>query len=150
MQPQALALGLFGLTFLGSGKAMRPALTTMTTRGGRGILSLEAARTREEASVIRRVWGDEGDGAAKQSIWIDFLFIVGYGGFLITAAWWSATIADGRGWTGYALVSAVIAIAFAVAALCDIAENVGMLVELRGRPDDVVARCRCSSAPVLG
>ena len=139
MSLRAIALVLFALLFLGAGAAMKPSLDTMKAHGGKGILALEAARTRDEVSVIRRVWGDEGDRAAKRSIWIDFLFIVGYGGFLATAAWWAASVADGRGWTGYARFAAVLAIAFVVAALCDVAENVGMLAELRGGPDDVAA-----------
>lgn len=52
-------------------------------------------------------------------------------------SWWLAVVADGRHWPGWARLAVVLMVTFVVAALCDVAENIGMLNELPGPPDAV-------------
>lgn len=137
MWAKALALVVFLLIAVGAWRAMKPSLDTMKARGGKDIVALEFARTPDDVATLRRGWASEGDAAARRSIWVDFVFVVGYVGFPAFLCWWLAVVADGREWQGWARVAALAMVAFVVAGLCDLAENVGMLNELRGPPDAI-------------
>lgn len=129
-----LAVAVFAVLTVASYRAMKPSLDTMSAPGGRGMLALQDARTPAEVGAIRARWGPEGDAAARRSLWVDLPFILGYGGLLAFVAGWCAVAADGRGWTGWARFGAVLAVLFVVAALADVAEDVGLFAELRTAP----------------
>lgn len=131
MAARILLLVTFAVIFVVSYAAMAPSIDMMKARGGKHIVDLAGARTAEDVLVIRRTWGPEGDAAARRSLWVDFPFILGYGGFLVTAAWSAAVVANDKGWSGWTRVAATLAIVFTVGALCDVAENVGTFAELR-------------------
>jgi hypothetical protein len=123
---------------------MKPSLRAIKARGY-GIVALELARTADQVRLIRRAWGPEGDAAARRSILADFAFVAGYGGFLVTAACWCGAVLRHRRSWGWMHLAYALAIAFAVAAACDVLENIGMLAELR-TPEVVPGRW----PPVVG
>ena len=76
----------------------------MQDTGGPGIIAFELAGSNAQATEIMAEWGAAGQDAARLSLWLDFPYLVLYGAFLP-----------------------------AVAALCDVAEDVGLLLILDGR-----------------
>lgn len=89
-----------------------------------GIVSLELASTPSEAESIVARWDKEArvEGAVTAVHW-DFAFLVSYGiGLALLCLWTSRKL--GR----------VVAALALVAALCDAAENLGLLTELKGAP----------------
>jgi hypothetical protein len=137
MDVRWIVAGVLLVTSVAAGIAMRPSIRTMKAHGGKGIVALELARTPDDVATIRRVWGPRGDAAARTSIWIDFVLVAGYAGLLAFVAGWTAVSLDGIGRPGWARFAAVLMVAFAVAGLCDVVENAGMLAELAGSPDEV-------------
>jgi hypothetical protein len=103
----------------------------MKRTGGPGIIGLELARTTDAVQSIIRSWGASGVAAARAGLYYDFILIVGYAGFisivLATAShtlgiktwWWMATVSNFLAW--FALLTG----------LCDVLENLSLLVLLR-------------------
>ena len=71
--------------------AMAPSDATMKDHGGHGIIPFEVAGSQDRADEIMGEWGDEGQDAARESLWIDFGFLAAYGTFLTLAI---ATVRD--------------------------------------------------------
>src|SRR3954451_20805327 len=107
--------------------AMSPSDGRMRDTGGPGIVSLELSGGQEQADEILAEWGDEGRDAARESLWIDFGFLLAYGTFLTLALRWARVVALERGRTRLARIGIVAVWLGAVAAACDAIENVFLL-----------------------
>lgn len=89
-----------------------------------GIVSLELAKTTEQASLIINEWEEE--GVLKQAItntYIDFVFILFYALFLYAYCFFIST--KQQPWA--ATISRTLAIAALTAGFCDVIENYFML-----------------------
>jgi hypothetical protein len=89
-----------------------------------GIVSLELAKTTEQATLIINEWEEE--VVVKQAItntYIDFVFILFYALFLYAYCFFIST----KQQTWAATVSRTLAIAALTAGLCDVLENYCML-----------------------
>ncbi len=104
----------------------------MQSTGGPGIVGLELAGTTDRATQIMAEWGQTGQDAARLSLWIDFVYLIAYGGFLALAILAVRDAARRRGWETYARYGTAIAVLPIVAALCDVVEDVGLLLVLDG------------------
>lgn len=101
---------------------LAPLEAVMTARG-HGIVDLELAWTNSRLATILRDWGSVGLSAARRQIWWDFAFIPAYA----LTLWSALRLAGGeRRWARRA------AVGVAVAALCDVVENLCLLVAVGG------------------
>ena len=105
----------------------------MQDTGGPGIIAFELAGSNAQATEIMAEWGAAGQDAARLSLWLDFPYLVLYGAFLTLAVLALRDAGRERGWDRYASYGLVVAFLPAVAALCDVAEAVGLLLILDGR-----------------
>jgi hypothetical protein len=101
--------------------------------GGPGIIGLELARSNARVTEIMAQWGATGQDAARLSIWLDFPYLILYGAFLTLAVLALRDAGRERGWDRYARWGIVVAFLPVFAALCDVAEDAGMLLMLEGR-----------------
>lgn len=121
------ALWLLAAGTLVFGLAQLPALGTMDDRGA-GILAFELARTSRRAAEIVAEWGEEGRSAARQSLWLDYPYLIAYG---LLLAGGCAAVARRWARLGRARLAALgRALAFAglAAAGFDAIENVALLM----------------------
>ena len=65
--------------------AMSPADQRMQDTGGPGMVPFELAGGQDRADEILAEWGEDGQDAARESLWIDFGFLLAYGTFLTLA-----------------------------------------------------------------
>lgn len=65
--------------------AMSPAEERMQDTGGPGMVPFELTGGQDGADEILSEWGDDGQDAARESLWIDFGFLIAYGAFLTLA-----------------------------------------------------------------
>ena len=65
--------------------AMSPSDRRMKDTGGPGIVPFEVSGGQDRADEILAEWGDDGQDAARESLWIDFGFLLAYGTFLTLA-----------------------------------------------------------------
>ena len=65
--------------------AMAPAEERMKDTGGPGMVPFELTGGEDRADEILAEWGEEGQDAARESLWIDFGFLLAYGTFLTLA-----------------------------------------------------------------
>jgi hypothetical protein len=90
----------------------------MRDSGGPGIVGFEFAGSEERAAEILADWGEEGEDAARASLWLDYVYILSYTGFLTLAAIATRDLAATRGWWRMAAAGvAVIPMAAAAGAL---------------------------------
>lgn len=127
-----------GLWVLGTATAVLFALLLlldlrMQSTGGPGIVGLELAGSTDRATQVLAEWGATGQDAARLSLVLDFAFLAAYAGFLALAVLALRDAGRERGWDRYARAGTAIAFLPLVAAACDVAENVGLLVMLEGR-----------------
>lgn len=102
----------------------------MRDSGGPGIVGFEFAGSEESAAEILGDWGEEGQDAARASLWIDYPYLLSYGAFLTLAAIATRELAVRRRWRWMA-AAGVAAIPAAAAAACfDAIEDVGLLLAL--------------------
>ena len=95
----------------------------MRDSGGPGIVGFELAGSEERAAEILGEWGEEGEDAARASLWIDYAYILSYGAFLTLA---------GHGGDLAPLLAAVCAVLkFALLALVIAYLLAGLLLRLR-------------------
>ena len=99
--------------------------------GGASIVAFERAGSWKNARAIMAAWGEQGQTAMRRTLWLDFVFIAGYGTLGATIAHVTAGHADYRGWPIYAHVATGAMIAFIVAAALDAIENVALFAVLR-------------------
>lgn len=113
----------------------------MQDAGGPGIVGFELAGSEQRAAEILADWGEEGQDAARLSLWLDFPYLLAYGAFLALAALALGDAAARRGWARLARLGRPAAVLAAGAAALDVAENVFLLIVLGGDGG--------SAAPVL-
>jgi hypothetical protein len=110
--------------------AMSPAQEQMQDTGGPGILPFELAGGQDRADEILAEWGEDGRSAARESLWIDFGFLLAYGAFLTLALAASRDRARQRGWRRLAAVGGIAVSLGALAAAFDALENVCLLLTI--------------------
>jgi hypothetical protein len=100
----------------------------MMDTGGPGIIAFELAGSEDRAAEILADWGYEGADAARESLWIDYAYLIAYGTFLVLVTWATRDLAQNRGWRRMAAIGTVlIPIPVAIAAF-DAVEDVGLLL----------------------
>lgn len=112
--------------------AMAPADSRMTDTGGPGIVPFELTGGEDRAEEIRAEWGEEGRDAARESLWIDFGFLLAYGTFLTLALRAVRDMAGGRGWSRLQALGRFAVWLGVAAAAFDALENVCLLLTLDG------------------
>jgi hypothetical protein len=109
---------------------MLPAEQRMHDGGGPGIVPFELAGGQDQADEILAEWGEEGRDAARESLWIDFGFLLAYGIFLTLALASTRDLARERGWRRLAAIGGAIISFGALGAAFDAVENVCLLLTL--------------------
>lgn len=112
--------------------AMSPADNRMKDTGGPGIVPFELTGGQDRADEILAEWGEEGKDAARESLWIDFGFLLAYGAFLTFALAAVRDLARQRGWRRLAAIGAVVVSFGALVAAFDALENICLLLTLGG------------------
>jgi len=112
--------------------AMAPADERMQDTGGPGIVPFELTGGQDRADEILAEWGEDGQDAARESLWIDFGFLLAYGAFLTLALAAVRDLARERGWRRLAAIGAVVVSFGVLAAGFDALENVCLLLTLDG------------------
>lgn len=111
--------------------AMSPAEERMQDRGP-GMVPFELAGGQDRADEILVEWGEEGQDAARESLWIDFGFLLAYGVFLTLALAATRDIAAERGWGRLARIGGIVVSFGALGAAFDALENTCLLLTLDG------------------
>lgn len=119
--------GVAALLFL---LAMSPSQNRMTDTGGPGIVPFELTGGQHRADEIMAEWGADGKDAARESLWIDFGFLIAYGTFLTLALRAVRDAAVKRGWRRLEAIGATAIWFGALAAGFDALENVCLLLTL--------------------
>ena len=88
--------------------AMSPAEGRMTDTGGPGMVPFELTGGQDRADEILSEWGEDGQDAARESLWIDFGFLLAYGTFLTLALVAVQDLAGNRGWRRLAAIGGVV------------------------------------------
>lgn len=104
----------------------------MQDTGGPGMVPFELTGGEEHADEILAEWGEEGQNAARESLWIDFGFLLAYGAFLTLALAATRDLARERGWTRLTAIGAVAVSLGALGAAFDALENICLLLTLDG------------------
>jgi hypothetical protein len=112
--------------------AMSPAEERMKDTGGPGMVPFELTGGQDRADEILDEWGEEGADAARESLWIDFGFLLAYGTFLTLALAATRDLSRERGWPRLTRIGAVIVSFGALAAAFDALENTCLLLTLEG------------------
>lgn len=110
--------------------AMSPADQRMRDSGGPGIVPFELAGSQDRADEILAEWGEDGQSAARESLWIDFGFLIAYGTFLTLALAAVRDLARGGGWRRLVAVGGVVVSFGALAAAADALEDICLLLTL--------------------
>jgi len=111
--------------------AMSPAEDRMQENGP-GMVPFELSGGQDRADEILGEWGDEGQDAAREQLWIDFGFLLAYGTFLTLAVAAVRDLARDRGWRRLAAIGGVVVYCGALGAGFDALENVCLLLTLGG------------------
>jgi hypothetical protein len=109
--------------------AMSPAEDRMKENGP-GMVPFELTGGEDRADEILGEWGEAGQDAAREQLWIDFGFLVAYGTFLTLAVAAVRDLARKRGWRRLAAIGAVVVYFGALGAGFDALENVCLLLTL--------------------
>lgn len=104
----------------------------MEDTGGPGMVPFELTGGQDRADEILAEWGADGKDAARESLWIDFGFLVAYGTFLTLALVSIRDLARQRGWRRLAAIGGVVFCFGALGAGFDALENVCLLLTLGG------------------
>lgn len=104
----------------------------MQDTGGPGMVPFELTGGEERAAEILAEWGEEGQDAARESLWIDFGFLLAYGTFLTLALAATRDLARERNWRRLTAIGAVVVSFGALGAAFDALENVCLLLTLDG------------------
>lgn len=112
--------------------AMSPADERMKDTGGPGILPFELTGGQDRADEILAEWGDDGQDAARESLWIDFGFLLAYGTFLTLALAATRDLARQRDWRRLAAIGGVVVSLGALVAAFDALENICLLLTIEG------------------
>jgi hypothetical protein len=112
--------------------AMSPAENRMRDTGGPGMIPFELTGGRGRAQEILSEWGEQGQDAARQSLTIDFGFLLAYGTFLTLALAAVRDLAKSRDWHRLVAVGRFAVFFGALGAAFDALENVCLLLTLDG------------------
>jgi hypothetical protein len=126
-----IVLGLLVLT-LAVGALALPALDDM---GDVGIIEFELARTSEQASEYYGELGERGRDGARESLYLDYPYLLLYGLFYAAACLVVAARAAERGRSRLAQWGRPLAWGALAGAACDAIENVALLRVLDGHTD---------------
>jgi hypothetical protein len=124
-----VATAIAALALLG---AMAPADQRMQDTGGPGIVTFELTGGQDRADEILAEWGNDGRDAARESLWIDFGFLLAYGTFLTFALAATRDLARERGWDRLTAIGRVVIPFGALVAAFDALENICLLLTLDG------------------
>jgi len=111
--------------------AMGPAEERMTENGP-GMVTFELSGGQDRADEILAEWGEEGQDAAREQLWIDYGFLLAYGAFLTLALAATRDLAAARGWRRMAGGGRVVVYFGALGAAFDALENACLLLTLDG------------------
>jgi hypothetical protein len=112
--------------------AMSPSDQRMKDTGSPGIVPFELTGGQNRADEILAEWGDKGQDAARESLWIDFGFLLAYGTLLTLALRAVRDMAATRHWHRFHAIGAVAIWFGAICAGFDALENICLLLTLRG------------------
>jgi hypothetical protein len=112
--------------------AMAPADGQMKDTGGPGIVPFELTGGQNRADEILAEWGEKGQDAARESLWIDFGFLLAYGTFLTLAVRAVRDMSGARGQNRLYAFGGVAIWFGALAAAFDALENICLLLTLEG------------------
>jgi len=112
--------------------AMSPAEQQMKDSGGPGMVPFELTGGQDRADEILAEWGEDGQDAARESLWIDFGFLIAYGTFLSLALAASRDLARERDWRRLAAIGGAIVSFGALGAAFDALENICLLLTIEG------------------
>jgi hypothetical protein len=112
--------------------AMLPAEQRMKDTGGPGMVPFELTGGQERADEILAEWGEDGQEAARESLWIDFAFLLAYGAFLTLALAAIRDLAREWSWRRLAGIGRIVVSFGALVAAFDALENICLLVTLDG------------------
>jgi hypothetical protein len=112
--------------------AMSPSDQRMRDTGGPGIVPFELTGGQDRADEILAEWGDKGQDAARESLWVDFGFLAVYGAFLTLALAATRDLAEERGWGRLATIGRVVVWFGALGAAFDALEDICLLLTLNG------------------
>ena len=111
--------------------AMSPAEDRMNENGP-GMVPFELTGGQDRADEILAEWGEEGQDAAREQLWIDFGFLLAYGTFLTLALAAVRDMARERNWRRLAAIGGVVVSFGALGAGFDALENTCLLLTLSG------------------
>jgi pimeloyl-ACP methyl ester carboxylesterase len=123
----------------------------MQEAGGWGIVDFELAGSEERSREILEDWGDDGEDAARLSLWLDFPYLALYGAFWFLAVAATRDLAKRCEWRRLAAAGPrVLWLPLAGAAL-DAVEDAFLLLALGERGGDVapLAATVCASGKFL-
>ena len=129
-----IALGIATVLLGGFLLAIDPA---REAEGNPSIVDFEFAWSEDGAEEILDDWGDEGQDAARLSLWIDFAYLLTYGAFLTLAAMATRDLAARRGRGRLASIGGVAVPAAAAAPVFDAIEDIWLLIALDGQGGDL-------------
>lgn len=132
-RPGLIVLALF-LATAGVGARAFPALHGMSDRGV-GIVDFELARTAEKALEYNNQLGPGGRAAARESLYLDYPFLILYGVLLSAMCAVVAARAAGCGMARLAAAGWPLGWAGLAAATCDAVENLVLLRVLDGHTE---------------
>lgn len=112
--------------------AMSPAEERMTDTGGPGMVPFELTGGQDRVDEILAEWGEEGRDAARESLWIDFGFLLAYGTFLTLALAAMRDLSRERSWRRLGAIGSVVVYFGALGAAFDALENTCLLLTLDG------------------
>lgn len=111
--------------------AMSPAENRMQDNGP-GMVTFELTGGQHRADEILTEWGDDGQDAAREQLWIDFAFLTAYGTFLTLALLSVRDMARKRNWRRLAALGGLVVSFGALGAGFDALENICLLLTLGG------------------
>jgi hypothetical protein len=111
---------------------MSPAENRMKDTGGPGMVPFELTGGQDRANEILSEWGEDGQDAAHESLWIDFGFLLAYGTLLTLALAAARDLAQGRDWQRLARIGGTVVSFGVLGAAFDGLENVCLLLTLNG------------------
>jgi hypothetical protein len=126
-----IVLGLLVAT-LAVGALALPALDDM---GDVGIVEFELARTSEKASEYYGELGEKGGDGARESLYLDYPYLILYGLFYAAACLVVGARAAERGMDRLAAWGRPLAVGALLGAACDAVENAALLQVLDGHTD---------------